>query len=180
MNALLDFTPALLFFGAYASLGIYPATAVLIAAMFLLVGIYWLKDHKLHKMHLTTAVVAAVFGGLTLYLRDPTFIKLKPTAAYGLIALVLLIGQLFGKKVLLARIPQNAIELPDAVWRRVNLAWVLFFSFCALLNLYIAYSFSERVWVEFNVFGFTVLTLVFLLAHAPFLSRYLPRDDTPS
>jgi len=180
MNTLLDLAPALLFFGAYASLGLYPATAVLIAALFALVAVYWFKDHRLHKMHLLTALVAAVFGGLTLYLRDPTFIKLKPTVVYGLIAVILLVSQLFGRKVLLARIPQNAIELPEAVWRRVNLAWVLFFTFCAALNLYIAYRFSERVWVEFNVFGFTALTLLFLLAHAPFLSRYLPRDDAPN
>lgn len=180
MNTVLDLVPAVLFFGAYVSLGIYPATAVLMAALFVLVAVYWFKDHRLHKMHLTTAVIAAVFGGLTLYLRDPTFIKLKPTVAYGAIALVLLVSQFLGKKVLLARIPQSAIQLPDRIWRRVNLAWVLFFTFCAVLNLYIAYSFSEKFWVEFNVFGFTALTLLFLLAHAPFLSRYLPRDDAPN
>lgn len=180
MNTILDLAPALLFFGAYASLGIYPATAVLIVSLFALVAVYWFKDKRLHKMHLLTAVVAAVFGGLTLYLRNPEFIKLKPTVVYGLIAIVLLFSQFIGKKVLLARIPQTALVMPDHVWRRVNLAWVVFFVFCAALNLYIAHAFSERVWVEFNVFGFTVLTMLFLLAHAPFLSRYLPKDDTPN
>ncbi|HEU0195913.1 MAG TPA: septation protein IspZ [Nevskiaceae bacterium] len=180
MNSLLDLIPALLFFGAYLYKGIYAATAVLIVAMFALVAVYWFKDHRLHKLYLVTAIVAGVFGGLTLYLRDPLFIKLKPTVAYGLIAIVFLASQFIGKKVVLARIPQKVIELPDAVWRRLNLAWVGFFVFCALLNLYIAYGFSEKVWVNFNVFGFTALTFVFLLAHAPFLMHYLPSDDPKS
>lgn len=180
MNTLLDLIPALLFFGAYVAKGIYFATGVLIVAMFVLVALYWFKDHRIHKLYLVTAIVAAVFGGLTLYLRDPLFIKLKPTVAYGLIAAILLGSHFIGRKVLLARIPQKAIVLPDTVWRRVNFAWVVFFAFCAALNLYVAYGFSEKVWVNFNVFGFTALTFIFMLAHAPFLMRYLQTEETPS
>lgn len=180
MNALLDFLPALVFFAVYAAMGIYPATAALIIAFFALVGIYWIKDRKVHRLHLFSAMLAAVFGGLTLYLRNPTYIKLKPTVAYGLLALALLISQFVGNKVLLARIPQTAIVLPDRIWRRINLIWVAFFVSCAGLNLVVAYSFSERIWVDVNVFGFTVLTVLFVMAHAPFLMRYLPQDDSPS
>lgn len=180
MNALLDFLPALVFFAVYAATGIYPATAALIIALFALVGIYWIKDRKVHRLHLFTAFIAAVFGGLTLYLRDPTYIKLKPTVAYGLLALALLISQFVGEKVLLARIPQTAVVLPDRIWRRINLVWVIFFLFCASLNLVVAYTFSERVWVDFNVFGFTILTILFIVAHAPFLMRYLPQDESPN
>lgn len=179
MNAVLDLIPALLFFGCYLAWGIYPATAALIVALFVLVGVYWLKDHRIHKLHLVTAIVAAVFGGLTLYLRDPLYIKLKPTVVYALISIVLFGSHFVGDKVLLARIPQRAIELPDAIWRKVNAAWVVFFAFCAVLNLYVAQAFSEQVWVDFNVFGLTALTLLFMFAHIPFLSRYLPRDDAP-
>lgn len=179
MNAVLDFLPALAFFAVYAATGIYRATAVLIIALFALVGIYWIKDRKVHRLHLFTALIAAVFGGLTLYLRDPTYIKLKPTVAYGLLALALLISQFVGEKVLLARIPQTAVVLPDRIWRRINLVWVVFFAFCACLNLVVAYAFSQTVWVEFNVFGFTVLTILFMVAHAPFLMRYLPPDESP-
>lgn len=176
MNSLVEFLPALLFFAAYIAKGIYVATAVLIVALFAVVAFYWFKDHRLHKLYLITAIVAGIFGGLTLYLRDPWFIKLKPTIAYGLIAAIFLGSHFIGERVLLARIPQKAIRLPDPVWRRVNLAWVVFFAFCAILNLYIALNFSESVWVNFNVFGFTALTFVFLLAHAPFLMRYLADD----
>lgn len=180
MNTLLDLLPALVFFAVYLARGIYPATAALIAALFVLVGIYWVRERRIHRLHLITAVVAAVFGGLTLTLRDPLYIKLKPTVVYGLIALAFLGSHFIGRKVMLARIPQNAIRLPDTVWRKINLVWVMFFAFCAVLNLYVAQTFSERVWVDVNVFGFTVLTFLFMLAHVPFLSRYLPRDDAPN
>jgi intracellular septation protein A len=179
MTFVLDLAPLLLFFGAYAVFGIYPATAVLIVSLFLLVGIYWLREHRLHRMHLVTAVVALVFGGLTIYLHNPEFIKLKPTIIYGLMAVVLGGSQMFGHRVLMSRIPASMIDLPAPVWRRVNLAWTLFFAFCALLNIYIAHFFSMRVWVGFHTFGFTAMTFVFLLAHAPFLARYLPHDERP-
>lgn len=173
MNLIVDLSPAILFFGTYAALGIYTATAVLMVALFVVVAIYWLRERRIHKMHLVTALVAAVFGGLTLYLRDPAFIKLKPTVVYGLFSATLLASHFVGRRVLLARIPQTALQLPEAVWRRVNMAWALFFASCAFLNFWVATAFSERVWVGFNTFGFTVLTLLFVMAHAPFLSRYV-------
>ncbi|MGQ3058604.1 MAG: inner membrane-spanning protein YciB, partial [Nevskia sp.] len=84
--------------------------------------------------------------------------------------------------VLMQRIPQKAMVMPDALWRRLNFAWALFFAFCALLNVYVALNFSEEVWVKVKVFGFTALMFVFMLAHIPFLSRYLvdsPKDAAP-
>lgn len=176
MKFLLDFSPALLFFGAYFLTDIYTATAVLIGALFALVVVYWVWKRELHKAHLATAVVAAVLGGLTIYIHDPMFIKFKPTAVYAVFALALLGSHFIGERVLLQRIPQKAFTLPDAVWRKVNLAWVLFFLGCALLNLYVAASYDEATWVKFKTFGFTVLMFVFMMAHLPFLQRYLPQE----
>jgi intracellular septation protein len=176
---LLDYAPALLFFGAYFISGrdIFVATAVLIAAAIALVLVYRVWQKRWHKSHLVVAVLAAVLGGLTLAIHDPVFIKLKPTAVYGVFALALLASHLIGDRVLLARIPQKTITLPEPVWRKVNLAWSLFFLFCAALNWYVASRFDEVTWVNFKMFGFTALMFVFLLAHAPFLSRYLPQDQ---
>jgi len=176
MNMLLDFAPALLFFGAYYLYGIYVATAVLIVALIALVGVYWLREKRIHKAHFITALVAAALGGLTLWIRDPAFIQFKPTAVYAVFALALLASHVIGDKVLLARLPQKTIQLPDPVWRRVNIAWAAFFAFCAVLNLYIAQHFSEKVWVQFKTFGFTGLMFLFLMAHVPFLRRYLPDE----
>ncbi|SFF34246.1 intracellular septation protein [Fontimonas thermophila] len=179
MNLLLDFAPALLFFGAYYAYGIYVATAVLIVALFALVAVYWFKERRLHKAHLLTALAAAALGGLTLWIRDPAFIQYKPTAVYAVFALALLLSHIVGDKVLLARLPQKSISLPDPVWRKVNLAWAVFFAGCAVLNVYIAHHFSEKVWVQFKTFGFTGLMFVFLIAHLPFLKQYLPQEEEP-
>lgn len=176
MKFLLDFAPALLFFGAYFAWDIYIATGVLIGALFTVVFAYWVWKRELHKAHLATALVALVLGGLTIYIHDPLFIKFKPTAVYALFALVLLGSHFIGDKVLLQRIPQKAFTLPDLVWRKVNLAWVLFFAGCAALNLYVAASYDEATWVKFKTFGFTALTFVFLMGHLPFLKQYLPEE----
>ena len=176
MKFLLDYAPALLFFAAYFLFGIYVATATLIAAAIALVLVYRAWEKRWHKAHLVVAVLAAVLGGLTLAIHDPVFIKFKPTAVYAVFALALLGSHVVGDRVLLARIPQHTFSFPEPVWRRVNLAWALFFAGCALLNAYVAASYDEATWVKFKTFGFTALTFVFLLAHAPFLSRYLPDD----
>jgi intracellular septation protein len=176
---LLDYAPALLFFAAYFLSGrdIYFATAVLIFAAVALVIVYRVWQKRWHKSHLVVAALAVVLGGLTLAIHDPVFIKLKPTAVYAAFALALLGSQFIGDRVLLARIPQQVFKFPDPIWRRINLAWALFFIFCAGLNWYVASNFEEATWVNFKMFGFTALTFVFLLAHAPFLSRYLPQDE---
>lgn len=179
MAAVLDLIPALLFVAAYALYGLYVATAVLIVACWALVGVLWLQRRRLPAMALGVAVVASVFGGLTLALHDPAFIKLKPTIFYGALAAVLLGSQFIGDKVLLARVPQQLVVMPETIWRRVNLAWVVFFVGCALLNLYVAAHYSEATWVKIKAFGFTALMFVFLLLHAPFLSKYLVDPDAP-
>lgn len=176
MKFLIDLAPALAFLAAYYFGGIYVATEVLIGSLFALVLIYWLWQRKLHKAHFVTAIIAAVMGGLTLYLHDPAFIKFKPTVLYAVFSIALLLSHVIGERVLLARIPQEAIQLPEPVWRRVNFAWALFFAFCALLNLYVAAHYDEATWVKFKTFGFTALMFVFMLAHAPFLARYLPQE----
>lgn len=181
MNALIELAPALLFVSAWVFYDIYAATAVLIAACFGVMLVSWLRTRRVPKTQIFTALLAAVLGGLTLWLHNPQFIKLKPTALYGGFALALFASHFVGNKVLLARLPQSQIELPDPVWRRVNFAWGVFFLFCAALNFYVATHFSEAAWVRFKVFGFSALTVVFLLMHAPFLGRYLDteakRDD---
>jgi intracellular septation protein len=176
MNAALDFAPALVFLVTYFLSDIYVATGALIVALFALVAVYWVRERRLHKAHLVTAIVAGVLGGLTLYVRDPEFIKLKPTVVYSIFALALLGSHFIGDRVLLARLPQKVLQMPEAVWRKVNLAWVLFFFGLAALNLYVAHTMPEATWVKFRTFGFTALMFVFLLAHAPFLKDYLPKD----
>ena len=176
LKLLLDYFWAPLFLGAYAYGGIYLATEVLIASTLAMVALWWLWKREWNKTYLVLALVTAVLGGTTLYLRDPAFIKLKPTVVYGVFAAALLGSHFVGKQVLLARLPQKTLSLPDPVWRKVNFAWGLYFVGCAALNWYVASHFDEATWVKVKVFGFTSLTFVFAMAHIPFLWRYLPQE----
>ena len=177
MKTLMDMLPALAFLAAYLVYDIYIATIVLIASLYGAVVVHWLRTRELHKMHLGTAVLATVLGGLTVLLRDPMFIKLKPTAVYGAFSLVLLGSHFIGAKPLMARIPASVIDLPQPVWNKINAAWAGFFLFCALLNLPIAFLLSEQTWVLVKTFGFTALMMVFVLAHIPFVYEHLPKDE---
>lgn len=177
MKLLLDNLPLLAFFAAYFVYDLYVATAALIAGSVATVLIYRIWKGQWQRVQIAVAVVASVLGGMTLYLHDPNFIKIKPTVVYAMFAIALLGSHFIGARVLLARLPQNVVTLPDAVWRRVNLAWAAFFAVCSALNLYIAFHFSEAAWVKFKTFGFTGMMFVFLLAHAPILARYLNQDE---
>ena len=177
MKTVLDFLPALAFFGVYVVSDIYTATIALIASLFALVLIYRVWEKRWHKAHGIGALVALVLGGMTLVIRDPNFIMLKPTAVYLLFAVALLASQYIGDQPILQRLGGKQIQMPDAVWRRVNAAWVLFFIGCAALNLFVAWQFDEATWFKFKTFGFTILMFIFIFAHIPFVGRYLQTDQ---
>lgn len=180
MKILLDMLAPVAFLVAYWLGDIYTATMALMAALFLVVALYWLIERRLHRLHLAAAVAAGVLGSITLYVHDPLFIKLKPTLVYGLISLALLGSHVIGSKVLLARIPQKVLNLPDHVWWRLNLAWGCFFAFCSALNYYVVMHLDESVWVQLKAYGFTVLTLSFTALLLPFIYKYLPREEAPA
>lgn len=113
-------------------------------------------------MQLITFVMVALFGGMTLALHDDNFIKWKVTIVYVVFALGLTISQIMGKPAIKGMLGKE-LTLPDAVWSTINWAWVMFFSGCAALNLYVAYHLPLDVWVNFKVFGLLAATLVFTL-----------------
>lgn len=173
MDLIIDFIPALAFYAAFKLYDFFVATAVLIAVSLVMLLVGWLRTRKLRRTQIFIAASAAVFGGLTLWLHNPEFLKLKLSLIYGVFSLALLGSQLLGERVLMARVGAQAIRLPEKIWRRLNLLWALFFALCAALNLYIAQHYSDAVWVSFKLYGFSILMFVFMLLHAPFLARYL-------
>ena len=142
MKLLVDFFPILLFFVAYKLYGIYVATAVAIAAAAIQVSWTWWRNRRVETMHLATLVLLVVFGGLTIALRDPIFVMWKPTLVNWLFAAVFLGSQWVGERNLIERLMGHAIEVPKAVWQRLNLAWVGFFVVSGLANLYVVYVWS--------------------------------------
>lgn len=181
MKLLYDLFPLLLFFAAFKLYDIYVATAVAIVATIVQVGGQWLKQRRFETMPLVTLGVLVVFGGLTLALRDDTFIKWKPTLVYWVLAALVLASQWIGRTPLLQRLLGNQIALPPAVWARQNLVWGLFFLALGALNLYVAFFFRpdldiaarQEIWVNFKVFGLLGITLLFLVVQGALLSRHL-------
>jgi intracellular septation protein len=178
MKFLADFFPILLFFVAYQLYDIYVATAVAIAASFIQVGYFWLRNHRVEKMHLVTLALLILFGGLTLILRDPLFIKWKPTVVNWLFAVVFLGSHFIGKKTIVERMMSHAVTLPLEIWVRLNTAWSLFFVASGALNLYVAFNYAEATWVNFKLFGLLGLTMVFVVLQALYLARHVQEQDT--
>ncbi|HFF8949151.1 septation protein A [Serratia marcescens] len=177
MKQFLDFLPLIVFFAFYKLYDIYVASGALIVATALALVFTWVKYHKVEKMTLITFLMVLVFGTLTLVFHNDLFIKWKVTVIYALFALALLISQWVLKKPLVQRMLGKELTLPDKVWSNLNLAWALFFLACGLANIYVAFWLPQSVWVNFKVFGLTVLTLVFTLLSGIYIYRHMPAEQ---
>ena len=173
MKFLFDFLPVGVFFVAWNLYDIFVATAAAIATTVVQVAWMWLRHRKVDNMLWVTLAIMVVFGGATLAFRDPTFIKLKPTVLYWVFAAVLFGARAFLGKNLIRSMMEKQITLPNEVWGKVNGSWIGFFLFMGLLNLYIAYTYSEAIWVKFKVFGGMGLMLLFVILQALMLARHV-------
>jgi intracellular septation protein len=176
MKFLFDLFPVILFFAAFQVWDIYVATGVAIAASFAQIGWLALRRRRIDPMLWASLAIIVVFGGLTLALRDKTFIQWKPTVLYWLFAAVLAVAALAGRNLIKAMMSKQ-ITLPEPVWAKLNWSWVGFFAFMGAANLFVAYNFSESAWVNFKLFGGLGLMLVFVLAQGVVLARYA--EDKP-
>ncbi len=180
MKLLIDFFPIILFFVAFKVWGIYTATAVAIVATVAQIAYLRLKTGKIEPMQWMSLGVIVLFGGATLLAHDDNFIKWKPTVLYWLMGGALLIGQLVFRKNLLRSVMGAQLQLPDAIWLKLNWAWTAFFAAMGALNIWVAYNFDTDTWVNFKLFGGMGLMVVFVIAQAIYMSRYLPQDGAPS
>jgi len=173
MKLLFDLFPVILFFIAFKAFNIYVATAVAIAAT--VVQIAWTKwrHGKVDVMLWVSFAIIAVFGGATLLLQDETFIKWKPTVLYWLFSVILLFSNLLFNKNLMRALLHEKIAMPLHVWNRLNLIWSLFFAALGFINLYVAFNYSTDDWVNFKLFGFTGLMVVFILGQSVWLAKYV-------
>jgi len=181
MKTLFDLLPVILFFAVYKKTDdIYTATAVLMVAMTIQVAGLWIIKKKVEKQYLFTLAAILVLGGLTLFLRDPDFIKWKPTIVNWILALAFLASQFIGHENMVKKMMGHAMELPDNTWHKVNLSWVAFFIFSGAANLYVAFNYSEETWVDFKLFGLTGLSFLFIIGMMLALKDHLkePPPDT--
>jgi intracellular septation protein len=167
----LDLGPLFVFFIAYRFLGIYGATGVFMGAVLVALVLDYAFERKLSPVPIMTAVLVIIFGGLTLYLKNSLFIKIKPTALYLLFGLTLL-GGLYFNRLFLKYILSLGFEMSDSAWRTLTLRYGIFFLAMACANEIVWRNFSESTWVDFKVWGAIPLILLFSLSQAPFLMRH--------
>jgi intracellular septation protein len=179
MQALLDFLPVIAFFVAYKLADIYVATGVAIAAGVLLIGISLVRRQPIKPVQWISLGFILVFGLATILLHDEYYIKLKWTLFYGLMSVLILGALAFGKNPLKTLLG-NEIDLPPDAWRRLTVAWGLFFLLLAGLNHYFAHTLSLDAWVKVKVFGGMAITLLFVLVQAAWISTLLPKEEKPS
>ena len=205
MKLLLDFLPILLFFGTFKYAGSHAQQAadfatehfgflvsggvvgaaeapVLLATVVVIVAtlaqVAWIvaRGRKVDMMLWVSLALVVVLGGATIWFHSETFIKWKPSVLYWVMGTSLWLSQMVFRKNLLRILLGEQLQLPDAVWQRLNGMWVAFFGVMGLLNLWVAYTFSTDAWVNFKLFGGIGLMLLFTLAQGLYLSRYLPDD----
>lgn len=166
-----DLGPLILFFGAFELYGIYAATAVFMAAVFAALGYGYSREGKFLPMPLFTAALVLVFGGLTLYLKNDIFIKMKPTVLYAFFG-VLLIGGLRFNRLFIKYVFAQAFELGDEGWRKLTWRWGFFFLALAILNETVWRNFPTAIWVDFKVWGIMPLIFLFAAAQTPLVMRH--------
>ena len=181
LRPVIDYGPLAAFLLAYMGYGLFAATGALMAATAAALVLSLAVTRRVPRLPLVTAAVVGVFGGLTLALDDPAFIKMKPTVVQALFAAVLLGGLAVGKPLLQ---PVLGAALPWRLsadgWRRLTRRWALFFAAMAALNEVVWRSLSTDAWVSFKVFGILGLTMGFAVAQLPLLNRHrLAEDDEP-
>ncbi len=150
---------------------LFVATAFFMVAIVVSLAVSWWLTRHLPRMAVITAVLVAVFGGLTLWLQDETFIKMKPTMVYGAFAAVLGLGLMQGRSYL-KYLMESAMPIDDAGWMIFTRRWALFFVAMAALNEAVWRSQTTELWVSFKTFGTLPLTFLFLACQFPLLKRH--------
>ena len=187
LKLMLDVGPLVVFFASYylgnklvgpdgKHEGIFIATGTFMAATVAAIGVYWFRTRHIPLSQVITLVIVLVFGGLTLALDDPRFIKMKPTMIYVLFSAILFGGLATGRSLLRVVFESAFPPLDEAGWRILTMRWAMFFAVLAVLNEAIWRNFSEEFWVSFKLFGFLPLTMVFAMLQMGVMNRHaLPK-----
>lgn len=189
MKFFFDLLPVIAFFGVYKYTGdIITATATIIAVTVLQMAYTWFKHKKIEKIHVISMVLVIILGGLTLLFGDKSFIQWKPTILYWVLGGALLISHFVTHKNLTQRALEGMLKtsnvtmtaVPSNMWKKLNWYTCGFLFFIGVLNLYVAYQFTEDTWVNFKLFGLTALTMVYMVGIVMSLSRYMTEPDKNS
>jgi len=175
---LYDYLPLIVFFVCYkfsnSAQPLVTATIYMLFTTFAALLISYVWTRNVPKVALVSAIVLAIFGGLTIFLKDDIFIKTKPTIINLLFAGILFYGY-FARKPLLSYLLEGQIKISTEAWLTLSLRWAIFFVALAALNEFIWRSFSTDFWVNFKVFGMMPISLLFTIAQIPFMVREMKK-----
>ena len=171
IKSLIEIIPLILFFITNAKYGIIFATKTFVITTLIVLIVSYLYFKKVSTPLLITSFLVLIFGGLTIFFKDPTFIKLKPTIVYFLFSIFLLLGLVLKKNFLQIYL-SSLIKLNDIGWNILTKRWIFFFLAMALLNEIIWRNFSTDFWVSFKVFGFLPLTIIFTILQQSLIKKY--------
>ncbi len=177
VKLLIEVGPLTAFFVTNAQKGLFTATAVFMVTVVIALAANWVLARRMPTLPLVTAAFVLVFGGLTLYLNDSLFIKLKPTVVNVLFATTLAGGMMFGKSFLKSVVGE-ALSLTDEGWRVLTYRWAFYFAMLAIANEIVWRNFSDDIWVSFKVFGVMPATILFSVAQLPLMNRYKPAEES--
>jgi intracellular septation protein len=205
---LFDYIPLILFFLVYKVAGMHPeasyafaqsflgplvagtgllpdqgpimlATVVVIVATVLQIVYLKVRGQKVDAMLWVTASIVTIMGSATIYFHDENFIKWKPTILYWVMAVMLAFTQFVLNKNMMRQVMEQQIKLPEPIWARLGLAWIVFFAVLGAINLvvaYVIYKGNLDAWVNFKVYGITVLFFVFIVGQSFMLGKYMEEE----
>ena len=163
--------PLVIFFVVNGNYGIFPGTAAFMIAAAIAIPTMWIIGRQIPIMPIVSGVFLLAFGGLTLYLQDETFIKIKPTLVNILFAIILWSGLLF-RTSLLRHLFGSVLKLSDIGWRSLTIRWSFFFVVLALLNEAVWRTQTTELWIQFKLFGVLPLTILFSATQLPLINRH--------
>ena len=171
---ILEFAPILIFFTIYfySNHSLYAAIPPFIIATIISLIIIYFLEKKISVVALTSGILITFFGGLTLYFDNKIFFYMKPTIVNLLFATVLLFGKFFTQKPLLKIFFQNALNLENEGWKKLNNRWIAFFILIAILNEIVWRTQTESFWVNFKVWGLLPISFLFAASQISLINKY--------
>lgn len=175
LKLFVDYAPIVVFFITYWLADLFAATAAIIIATVIVLSISLIVERRIPIMPLVTGIIIVLFGGLTLWLNDETFIKMKPTIIQVIFGLILL-GGLYTKHLFLEKLLGTSIKMEREGWEIFTRRFSFFFFSMALLNEFVWRTQSTDFWVNFKVFGILVLTIIFLVGQLKLLKKFMREE----
>ncbi len=177
LKPVVDYGPLVTFFVTYYLEDLFFATAAIMVATVVVILLSLLFTRKVPTMPLVTAIAIGIFGGLTLFLKDETFIKMKPTIVEVIIAGILFGGLSF-KKLFLKNLMGSALPMTDEGWRKLTTRFAWFSIGLAILNEIVWRTQTTEIWVNFKVWGLLILTFLFIFSQMPLIQQHSLKDQS--